>query len=40
VDGEFGPMTRAAVERFQKQVGLPATGAVDGPTRDKLFGDR
>jgi len=40
VDGEFGPMTRAAVERFQKQAGLPATGAVDGPTREKLLENR
>ena len=32
VDGEFGPATAAAVRRFQKEAGLPETGAVDAAT--------
>lgn len=29
VDGEFGPQTEEAVNRFQKQAGLPVTGKAD-----------
>jgi D-alanyl-D-alanine carboxypeptidase (penicillin-binding protein 5/6) len=32
VDGDFGPETEAAVERFQKQEGLEPTGIVDTDT--------
>lgn len=32
VDGDFGPATRAAVEQFQRQHGLPSTGVVNEPT--------
>ena len=35
-DGEFGPMTRAAVSKWQKRKGLEATGAVDGKTWEAL----
>lgn len=31
-DGEFGPKTRASVEAFQDQQGLPETGEIDGAT--------
>jgi cell wall-associated NlpC family hydrolase len=31
-DGEFGPMTKAAVAKWQKKKGLDVTGAVDGQT--------
>ncbi len=36
VDGEFGPMTKAAVERAQRQLGLPVTGIADQATLDAL----
>ncbi len=36
-DGIFGPITRAAVERFQAKMGLPATGEVDARTWSALF---
>ena len=32
VDGDFGPITRAAVSRFQKENKLPASGRVDPQT--------
>lgn len=32
VDGTFGPLTRAAVKRFQRSVGLPVTGVADRAT--------
>lgn len=32
VDGELGPMTRSAIERFQRQQRLPPTGALDDET--------
>lgn len=35
-DGRFGPSTRAAVERFQADHGLPVTGIVWQPTWDAL----
>jgi murein DD-endopeptidase MepM/ murein hydrolase activator NlpD len=36
VDGEFGPMTKAAVERAQRQLNLPVTGIADQATLDAL----
>lgn len=36
VDGIYGPMTTAAVERFQRRYGLPITGIVDRETYYKL----
>jgi hypothetical protein len=35
-DGELGPRTRAAIERFQLDFGLDATGELDHPTIAKL----
>lgn len=32
VDGDFGPVTRAAVERFQEAHGIAANGVVESPT--------
>jgi peptidoglycan hydrolase-like protein with peptidoglycan-binding domain len=36
VDGKFGPLTEAAVKRFQSYVGLPQTGVVDLATWAKI----
>jgi lysozyme family protein len=36
VDGDFGPLTEAAVRRFQKTVGLDSTGIVDDETIQAL----
>jgi murein DD-endopeptidase MepM/ murein hydrolase activator NlpD len=36
VDGDFGPMTKAAVERAQRQLSLPVTGVADQATLDAL----
>jgi hypothetical protein len=36
-DGVFGPVTRAAVEKFQKETGCPVTGAVDEATWKALL---
>ena len=36
-DGIFGPITRGAVERFQRATGLPVTGEVDAKTWPTLF---
>jgi beta-lactamase class A len=36
LDGEFGPQTRTAVERFQATVKLPVTGVVDEETWKQL----
>src|SRR5436853_71779 len=36
VDGIDGPLTRAAVARFQISEGLPATGEIDLATRDGI----
>ena len=38
IDGDFGPKTQAAVERFQSAHRLPITGIVDQPTWDALLG--
>lgn len=35
-DGVMGPRTRQAIAAFQRDRGLPATGAVDGPTTAAL----
>ncbi len=35
-DGAFGDNTRAAVEKFQKAVGLARSGVVNQPTRDAM----
>lgn len=37
VDGVFGPNTRAAIEAYQKEFGLPVTGAVDRETWISLY---
>ncbi len=39
VDGIYGPMTTAAVERFQRRHGLPVTGIVDRETYYKLVAE-
>ena len=31
-DGDFGPMTKAAVRQFQARAGLSQTGLIDGAT--------
>src|SRR5579883_2063573 len=36
VDGDFGAATLAALRRFQRQEGLPATGAADPETWEAL----
>lgn len=36
VDGQFGPLTKVAVETYQRQKGLPVTGVVNAATADKL----
>lgn len=36
VDGDMGPLTKAAIESFQKSRGLPETGVVDAATKEKL----
>ena len=36
LDGVFGPQTRAAVEAYQRMLGLPVTGAVDRATWNAL----
>ena len=37
IDGEFGPATKAAVERFQKAYDLKASGTADQATFDKIY---
>lgn len=39
IDGEFGPGTAAAVQTFQRTVGLPPTGTVDAATWRALAPD-
>jgi len=36
IDGAFGPQTSAAVQRYQRDYGLPITGRLDGNTRASL----
>ncbi len=36
VDGLIGPRTRAALRGFQRDNGMPITGAIDGPTLKAL----
>ena len=36
VDGDFGPATEQAVRKFQRNVSLPATGAADSATLERL----
>ncbi|MFL9824765.1 TIGR02594 family protein [Rhodoplanes sp. SY1] len=36
LDGEYGPLTRAAIETFQRSRGLPVTGTADAATRRGL----
>jgi zinc D-Ala-D-Ala carboxypeptidase len=37
LDGAFGPATKAAVTRFQEAYGLPADGAANQSTFDKIY---
>lgn len=37
VDGIFGPLTRGAIEAFQRQYGLPPSGIMDEQTYSRLF---
>jgi zinc D-Ala-D-Ala carboxypeptidase len=37
LDGDYGPATKAAVTRFQEAYGLPADGAANQSTFDKLY---
>ncbi|MGH9001063.1 MAG: L,D-transpeptidase family protein [Acidimicrobiia bacterium] len=37
VNGTYGKLTTQAVFAFQKVEGLPVTGKVDGPTRQRIF---
>lgn len=39
VDGELGRFTRTAIERFQRDHGLPATGELDDATAARLRGE-
>ena len=36
VDGQMGPMTRAAIANYQRDNGLAITSAIDGPTLGSL----
>ena len=36
IDGEFGPKTRRALEKFQRDEGLRVTGEADERTRERL----
>ena len=36
VDGQMGPMTRAAIANYQRDTGLAITSAIDEPTLDSL----
>jgi peptidoglycan hydrolase-like protein with peptidoglycan-binding domain len=36
IDGKPGPRTREALKQFQKSAGLPATGALDAETTERL----
>jgi len=36
IDSDFGPVTKRALERFQEQAGLAATGIVDEETASRL----
>lgn len=38
VDGLQGPRTKNALERFQRDIGLPETAKLDGPTKKALLG--
>ena len=36
IDGDFGPRTSSAIQRFQRDYGLPITGRLDRSTRASL----
>lgn len=36
IDGAFGPRTSEAIQRYQRDYGLPVTGRLDGNTRASL----
>jgi peptidoglycan hydrolase-like protein with peptidoglycan-binding domain len=37
IDGAFGPITRAAIKKFQNRSNIPATGVLDGKTYNALM---
>jgi peptidoglycan hydrolase-like protein with peptidoglycan-binding domain len=37
VDGQLGPRSYEAIQKFQNDYGLDVTGALDPPTREKLL---
>lgn len=39
VDGELGRFTKTAIERFQRDHGLPVSGELDGATAERLRGE-
>lgn len=39
VDGKLGRFTRTAIERFQRDHGLPVTGVLDLETQERLRGE-
>lgn len=36
VDGKYGPQTRSAITKYQKEQGLPVTGRLDAATSGRL----
>jgi len=38
VDGDFGELTRVAIRRFQRDIGVPITGHLTGREASRLVG--